>query len=271
MKFLKDSKSTKVRARRSPYKTMKEANDFMLTQMYNQKNYETYSFPNGDLRITKEKLGYFFSAWPLEVLLDYQDNEDELAEKCNNLLWLLDMKAKYPSYPNIYSHLIEYFEDAGDQESWCSVMLEMKEHCPQTPMALYEEMYYNEQCEEKTREQLNTMYGSRVNDLHAIYPSRKSFFVEEIKDILGFCFNNAILDKNFDVAQQYIDKVNEIVGVENHHVTETWRIKLLRAKTPRWKKILFPVLVWSIIIGVIAFILWLIYKAGAWVFLEFGF
>jgi hypothetical protein len=263
MKFLKDSKPTKARVKRSSIGSMKDIDNALVTQMYNYSDYETYSFPHGDLRIANRELGYFFHFWPLGTMAKYDD--DEFFEKKRNVLWLLDLKSRHPNYPVIYYSLIQYFKDNDDQESWCTTMLKMGEHCPQTPMALYEEMYYNEQKEEKTREQITMMYGSKINDLHAAYPERKCFYMEEVMDILGVHVNNAIFDKKFDVAQQYIDTVNKIVGSENEDLTQNWRIKLLRAKTPRWKKILIPMLVYSPVIGLISFILWLIYKAGAWI------
>jgi hypothetical protein len=262
MKFLKDAKSTKPRTRRISNRAIKDMDEVILSQIYDKCAYKTYSFPHGDLNIAQAELGRFITLLPVEIQLIYQE---DIEERILDIPWLLEKKKTYPQYPAFYYRLIDCYKDQDDIESWCATMLEFNENCPKTPLSLYEEMYYNEQNENKTSEQFNAMYLQRITNLHTFYPDRKFFYMDEIMDIMGVFVNMAIQNNQFEIAQQYIDTVNSIIGEENVELTKKWVLNLMIAKQPRWKKILFPVLIYSAVLSCIGFVLWLIYKAAAWI------
>ena len=264
MKLLKKSKPIRTRILKSTVASIDDIDRFIKIQMYAPKEYNSCSFPHGNINIAKERAGYFLNFWPVAAHLE-NDDEEERSEKMNDVLWLSEYKNNHPNYPAIYCSMINYFEKEDDNESWKKIVTEFSANCKETPYTVFQEMYFQEIVESKKAKELLLEYGHITNNLHAAYPSRNCFYMEEVFGIIGFYFVEAINSKRFDIAQQYINTLADALHPEDYDLIHDWRQLLIKAKRSLWRKI-FPIAsFWSLLSGVIALVCWIIYKIGGWV------
>jgi hypothetical protein len=233
--------------------------NLILKDLEQNGTYTTYNFPCGAINISDFEPGIYLDRLPSAFsealrILDLYEN----VLPFDDINWLFRMREEYPQMPLFYYYIGKFLETKKDIEETGKNVYLFKVYCPNTPLSMYEELRYIYPNEENSN--FLNVFFTKGRNLHDYFPKRKFFYIEEVIDILCYFFMEALEEKRFEDAEQYLNTLKVKLGENSSYLTK-WNVKLVTRRLPTWKLYFFRFLLTVAAI----LLLCLLYKGISWI------